>query len=65
MTDHQLHANRRAQDGVLAARHRGFDLAAKDQTMKYERSSFSVVGEGSRQALSRYATNYDLIDWRA
>lgn len=63
MTDGELAANRRAQDHVMAERHAGFTRAAQDTTMKYERRSFAVVGEGSQSALSAYRTNYDLITW--
>ena len=49
----------------MAEQHRQFDRSASDTHMKYERATFSVVGEGSREALDAYRTNYDLIDWRA
>ena len=39
----ELKANRAAQDQILAERHRGFDLSAQDNHMKYERPSFAVV----------------------
>lgn len=63
MTDEELHANRKAQDWEMGARHRNFDLAAKDTTPKYHRFHFAVVGEGSREARERFRRNYDLINW--
>jgi hypothetical protein len=62
---HERHHQRAAQDHMLAERHAGFDRAARDKTMKYERFSFAVIGEGSTSALSAYRRNYDSIDWRA
>jgi len=62
-TDDELKANRRAQDAVMAERHRGFDLSAKDNHAKYERWSFSVVGEGTRTAQEAFRRGYELIDW--
>ena len=64
-SDSELARNRRVQDGLLAERHRDFDLSAQDRHMKYERAQFAVVGEGSHEALDAYRTNYDLIDLRA
>ena len=52
-----------ASDAVMAERHRGFDLSAQDNHMKYERPSFSVVGEGSKSANEKYQRGYALIDW--
>jgi hypothetical protein len=63
MTDGELRANRHAQDHVMAERHAGFNLAAQDKRMKYERASFVVGGEGGKSAPLAYRTNYSLIDW--
>ena len=52
-----------ASDAAMAERHRGFDLAAQDQTAKFERPQFAVVGEGTKVANDNYRTNYDKIDW--
>lgn len=60
-----LAGQRAVQDAALAARHAGFDRAAQDHTMKYERPQFAVVGEGTRDAQDRYRRNYALIDWGA
>ena len=60
-----LKAQRAVQDALMAERHRGFDLAAKDRTPKSARRHFSVVGEGSRTAQERYRANFGLIDWRS
>jgi hypothetical protein len=54
---------RAIQDVELAERHAGFDEQAKDNTMKYERPSFSVVGECSKSADDNYRRNYPNIDW--
>ena len=54
---------RALQDKELAERHAGFDAQAKDNTMKYERPSFTVVGEGSKAAQKNYRDNYPNIDW--
>jgi hypothetical protein len=62
-TDRELARNRRTQDAVLAERHAGFDRSAQDHHMKYERPSFSVVGEGTRQAQTAFARGYARIDW--
>ena len=59
----ELAQRRRAQDARDAALHRQFDLQAQDNTMKYERPVFSVVGEGSRTANDNFRSNYDRIDW--
>lgn len=64
-SDSELARNRHAQDGVLAERHRDFDLSAQDHHMKYERASFAVVGEGTRSTNERYQWGYALIDWSA
>ena len=64
MTDQELQASRRAQDRVLAERHAGFNRAAQDNTMKYERPQFAVVGDGSREAVSRYHKGYMAINWK-
>lgn len=61
----ERHTQRAAQDRMMAERHAGFDRAAQDTTMKYERVSFAVVGEGSKDSSYRFRENYDLIDWRA
>ena len=53
-----------ASDAVMEERHQGFDLSAQDNHAKYERPSFTVVGEGSRAANDTYRDNYDKIDWR-
>jgi hypothetical protein len=63
-SDSELKSNRRAQDRVLADRHRGFDLAAQDITPKYHRPHFAVVGEGTREARTAYERGYAAIDWR-
>ncbi len=62
-TDSELKRNRRTQDQVMAERHRQWDLQAQDITPKCHRAHFAVVGEGTRTARERYATQYDLIDW--
>jgi len=54
---------RAVQDAALAERHAGFDEQAKDNTMKYERPSFSVVGECSKSADDNYRKNYANINW--
>lgn len=61
--DKELSRNRRSQDRVMAERHRGFDLAAQDNTPKYHRPHFAVVGEGTREARTAYERGYDAIDW--
>ena len=53
-------AQRRAQDQVLTARHRAFDLSAQDRHMKYERPHFAIV-----TASDDFRRGYDRIDWRA
>ncbi len=50
-------------DAMVAERHRGFDLSAQDNHMKYERPSFIVVGEGSKSANDNYRENYEKMDW--
>ena len=62
-SDAELQSNRRAQDRVMAERHDGFGSAAKDQTMKYERASFAVGGEGSKESSLLFRRNYSLIQW--
>jgi hypothetical protein len=57
----EVAARRRAQDARDAERHRQFDLQAQDKTAKFERPSFSVVGEGSRSAYDNYTRNYERI----
>lgn len=47
----------------MRERHREWDLRAQDNTMKYERPQFAVVGEGSLTAQENYRTNYDRIRW--
>ena len=54
-----LAANRAVQDAVMAERHRGFDLKAKDNTMKYERPQFAVVGEGTKSAQDAYRDGWE------
>ena len=49
----------------MAEQHHEFDRSAQDVHMKYERSHFVVVGEGSREALDAYRTNYERIDWES
>jgi len=61
--DRKLKERKAATDAVMAERHAGFDLAAQDNTAKFERPSFSVVGEGSRSANDNYRRGYALIDW--
>ncbi len=39
------------------------DLSAQDQHMKYERASFSVVGEQTKSSNEKYAEGYERIDW--
>lgn len=62
-TNDELKANRRAQDKIMAERHRGFDLSAQDHHAKSERFHFAVVGEGTRDAQERFRDGYGLIDW--
>ena len=52
-----------ASNIAATERHHGFDLSAQDNHMKYERPSFTVVGEGSKAAIDNYRENYDKIDW--
>jgi len=54
---------RAVQDVQLAERHAGFDEQAKDNTMKYERPHFAVVGECSKSADDNFRRNYVNIDW--
>ena len=54
---------RAADDAKLSERHAGFDLAAQDNTAKFERPSFAVVGEGTASANDNYRRGYSLIDW--
>lgn len=60
----ELAAQRAVQDAVMAERHRGFDLKAKDNTMKYERPKFVVVGEGTKSANAAYQSGYAKINWK-
>ena len=62
-TPPKLATNRAVQDAVMSARHCRFDLQAKDNTPKYCRPHFAVVGEGSQRAQAAFRQNYDLIDW--
>ena len=39
------------------------DLSAQDNHMKYERASFSVVGEQTKSSNQKYAEGYERIDW--
>ncbi len=39
------------------------DLSAQDNHMKYERPSFSVVGEQTKSSNEKYAEGYERIDW--
>ena len=52
-----------ASDAAMAERHAGFDLSAQDNHSKFERPSFSVVGEGTKSANDAYRENYTKIDW--
>ena len=55
----ELAAQRAAQDAALRDLHRGFDLSAQDNHMKYERPSFAVV-----TATDAFRKGYDNIDWQ-
>lgn len=55
----EIAAQRAVQDAAMSERHRCFDLAAKDNTMKYERHHFAVVGEGSRSSQEKYRDGWD------
>lgn len=59
----EVRERRRKQDVRDAERHRGFDLAAQDSRMKYERFHFAVVGEGSQSANENYRRGYDAVNW--
>ena len=59
----KMDVERMAQDKILEERHRGFDLAAKDPSVKYQRPTFAVVGEGTKAAQDNYRNNYDKIQW--
>ena len=48
-----------ASDAVMAERHRGFDLSAKDRHSKFERSHFAVVGEGTRASQEAYREGWE------
>lgn len=61
----ELASKRVAQDAAMRSRHAQFDLQAQDRTAKFERPSFIVVGEGSREANDSYSLGYDRIDWSA
>lgn len=55
-------ARRRAeQDRRMAAEHAYLDAAAKDMRHKFDRPSFSVVGEGSATSQSRFREGWDRI----
>ncbi len=60
----ELDQRKAASDVVMAERHAGWDLSAKDHHAKSERFRFSVVGEGTRTAQERYRAGYKKIDWR-
>ena len=60
----EIKEQRAVQDKAMAAQHRDFDLAAQDNTPKYHRSHFAVVGEGTRSARENYEAGYAAIDWR-
>ena len=62
-TDSKFDTRRAATDAQLSERHAGFDLAAHDKTPKYHRPHFAVVGEGTKDAQSNYAKNYEKINW--
>ncbi len=47
----------------MKERHEMFDLQAQDNTMKYERPNFSVVGEQTKSSNQKYAEGYERIDW--
>lgn len=64
-SDSELRRNRRAQDAVLAERHRNFDRSAQDHHMKSERLHFAVGGEGTRSAQENFRRGYDAVDWNA
>ena len=50
-------------NATMDERHAGFDRAVQDNTMKYERPSFAVVGEGTKSAREKYEAGYAAIDW--
>ena len=54
-----LAANRAVQNEVMNERHAGFDLSAKDNHMKYERSHFAVVGEGTKSSQDAYRKGWE------
>ena len=56
--DRERAAQRRAQDRLMAERHRAFDLSAQDHHMKYERPQFAVV-----TASDAFREGYDAIQW--
>lgn len=58
-----LAAQRAVQDAAMSERHRCFDLAARDNTPKYCRHHFAVVGEGSKSSQEKYRARYAEIDW--
>ena len=60
----QLAAQRAVQDTVMEEQHRQFNLSAQDTHMKYERTHFAVVGEGTKSALTNYRENYSNINWK-
>ena len=57
--DPNITAQRAVQDAVMAERHAGFDKSAQDVHMKYERPSFSVVGEGTKSAQDAYREGWE------
>ena len=54
-------SRRAAQDRIMNARHRDFDLSAQDRHMKYERPSFSCPGEGTLAAQEAYLAGWERI----
>ena len=60
----EVKARKDASNAEAYERHHGFNLSAQDNHMKYERPSFTVVGEGTKSANDNYRDNYDKIDWR-
>ena len=57
--DPNLTAQRAVQDAVMAERHKGFDLKAQDNTPKFERPQFAVVGEGTKSAQDAYREGWE------
>ena len=42
---------------------RQLDISSQDTHMKYERYSFSVIGEGTQSTNQKYREGYTQIDW--